>query len=315
MGAAMSEISREAKEAARLLLGGAERTKTRVRGFAPWAPRSDTLVLLEQVRAVFAEYEDYLPLTIRQVFYRLVGKYEYEKTEQAYERLSEHLNRARRARMIPMSSVRDDGGTTLTPYCWSSAKEWLDSVRREAGELVLDRSAGQLTRLVVTCEAAGMAPQLARVADAYGIEVVSSGGFESTTDRHSFAADVADEDRPTEVLDFGDQDASGAHRFLAYMEDIEAFTRELGGEIEFTRLAVTPDQIRDLRLPTAPPKASDGRAFSGQTCQCEAIAPDVLAEILRNAINVRTDRTALNRVLALEERERRRLTRMFAKLK
>src|SRR5215510_12365393 len=65
---------------ARALLGGARRVRTRVRGFAPWAPRGTTLELLEQVRGVLDEYEDYLPLTIRQIFYRLVGAYSYEKT-------------------------------------------------------------------------------------------------------------------------------------------------------------------------------------------------------------------------------------------
>ena len=72
------------------------------------ARKPHTLALLDQVRGVLNEYEDYLPLTIRQIFYRLVGAHEYEKTERAYERLIEHLNRARRARMIPMDVIRDD---------------------------------------------------------------------------------------------------------------------------------------------------------------------------------------------------------------
>jgi hypothetical protein len=58
-----------------------------VRGFAPWSPQAATLELLEQVRAVLDEYENYLPLTIRQIFYRLVGAHNYDKTEQAYDRL------------------------------------------------------------------------------------------------------------------------------------------------------------------------------------------------------------------------------------
>jgi hypothetical protein len=37
------------------------------------------------------------------------------------------------------------------------------------------------------CEAAGMAPQLARVAEPFGIGVLSSGGFSSLTDTHGFA--------------------------------------------------------------------------------------------------------------------------------
>jgi CheY-like chemotaxis protein len=73
------------------LLGGAVRIRTRVRGFALWSPHGATLQLLEQVRAVLVEYEDHLPLTIRQIFYRLVGAYNYEKTERAYARLCEYL--------------------------------------------------------------------------------------------------------------------------------------------------------------------------------------------------------------------------------
>jgi hypothetical protein len=245
---------------ARQLLGGAQRVRTRVRGFAPWTPRGSTLELLEQVRGVLQEYEDYLPLTVRQIFYRLVGAHEYEKTERAYARLCEHLNRARRAHLIPMDVIRDDGGVISEPNSWESAEQFMRTVRVMAKNFKLDRSAGQKTRLVVTCEAAGMVPQLERVTHPLGVTVMSGGGFESTTKRHEFAAALAAHDRTTEVLDIGDHDASGGHRFLAYWEDVEAFARELGGEATFTRLAVTPDQIRQYDLPTAPPKSTDRRA-------------------------------------------------------
>src|SRR5262245_8737629 len=84
------------------LLGGVQRVRTRVRGFAPWAPEKATFALLNQVQGVLNEYVDHLPLTIRQIFYRLVGAHNYEKSERAYQRLIEHLNRARRARIISM---------------------------------------------------------------------------------------------------------------------------------------------------------------------------------------------------------------------
>jgi hypothetical protein len=297
-------------EDARALLGGARRVRTRVRGFAPWAPRGTTLELLEQVRGVLGEYEDYLPLTIRQIFYRLVGAHNYEKTEHAYARLCEHLNRARRARIIPMASIRDDGGVISAPDSWDSAEQFMRTIRAMAADFTLDR-AGQKTRLVVDCEAAGMVPQLERVAHPLGVTVISSGGFDSTTERHRFAAGLADHDRPTEVLDIGDHDPSGAHKFLAMMEDIQAFTRELGGEVTFTRLAVTPAQITQYGLETAPPKATDKRAFRGRTCQAEALAPDVLADILRHAIEQRIDHRVLDRVHKRERAEQRKLVRLL----
>lgn len=76
--------------------------------------------------------------------------------------------------------------------------------------------------------------------------------------------------------------------FLAFLEDVEAFARELGGCATFKRLAVTGEQIASLGLPTAPAKDTDRRAFAGD-CQAEAIAPDVLAGILRTAILERID--------------------------
>jgi hypothetical protein len=66
-------------------------------------------------------------------------------------------------------------------------------------------------------------PQLARVANRYGITVMSSGGFDSVTEKHKFAVDAA-----ISVTIF----PSGAHMCLAYYEDIEAFARALGGEVD-----------------------------------------------------------------------------------
>jgi hypothetical protein len=295
-----------------ILLGGAQRGRLRVRGFAKWAPRRETLTLLETVHAILVEYADHLPLTLRQIFYRLVGAHGYVKTEQAYARLGEHLVRARRARLIAMDDIRDDGGSIIRPQMWESGEEFLDAARTQAGQLVLDRTTGQKTRLAVICEAVGMAPQLARVAEPYGIAVMSSGGFDSLTEKHRFAEELASEDRPIEVLHVGDHDVSGTHMYLAYWEDVEAFTRDLGGEVTFTRLAVTPEQIATYDLPTAPPKTTDRRAFVGQTCQAEALAPDQLAGILRMAIEARIDRRAHDRVLAEERRVRRELTARLA---
>lgn len=178
----------QASDAAVHLLGGAQRVRTRVRGFAPWSPEQATLALLDQVRGVLDEYE---------------------------------------ARIIPMDVIRDDGGIISEPDAWESAEQFMATVHAMAKKFTLDNSTGQATRLVVICEAAGMAPQLARVAHPFGVTVMSGGGFESTTDRHKFAAALASYDRPTEVLDIGYHDPSGAHRFLAHQEDIKAFTKVL----------------------------------------------------------------------------------------
>jgi hypothetical protein len=81
------------------------------------------------VRAVLAEYVEQLPLTLRQIFYRLVGAYGYEKTEAAYDRLGETLTMARRARFIEMEAIRDDGFTSAVPDFYDSVDHFLETAR------------------------------------------------------------------------------------------------------------------------------------------------------------------------------------------
>jgi hypothetical protein len=122
------------------ILGANGRKQTRPRGFVDWQPRPETRILLDQVLAVLDEYAAYLPLTIRQIFYRLVGRYDYEKTENAYKNLCEAMNRARRAKLIAMSAIRDDGITEIVPDSWVSAESFMRTVRTWASELRLDRT-------------------------------------------------------------------------------------------------------------------------------------------------------------------------------
>ncbi|MBU3537105.1 hypothetical protein KHT87_22035, partial [Alkalihalobacillus clausii] len=69
------------------------------------------------------------PLTIRQVFYRLVGKFDYAKDEAAYERLCTHMNNARRGRVIPFEAVRDDGVVTVDMEHYDDADDFRRKVR------------------------------------------------------------------------------------------------------------------------------------------------------------------------------------------
>jgi hypothetical protein len=276
----------------------------RPRGFITnWRPRADTLALLDQVQGVLEEYADQLPLTLRQIFYRLVGAHGYEKTERAYDRLGEALNKARRARSIEMDAIRDDGFISQARLSFGSVEAFFDTAIKLAEGLRLERQRGQERRLVLWCEASGMVPQLARVADPFGIEVCSSGGFDSLTDKHRIGKLWAD--LTVTVLHIGDHDPSGVHVFSSLAEDIEAFAADYGAIVEFVRLAVTPEQAALYALPSAPPKPTDRRRFDGaETWQAEALDPRTLAEIVTAAIEERIDRELYEAVLEEEEEAR-----------
>jgi hypothetical protein len=277
---------------------------TRPRGFIDdWRPRQKSLDLLRQVETIIAEYD--MALTIRQIFYRLIGRYFYPKTELAYDNLGELIVKARRARHLSMEAIRDDGFVNLEPNFFNSAEHFLSTVRRAAADFRLDRQCGQLRRQVVMCEASGMAPQLYRVAERYGVAVLSSGGFDSLTDKHRLAEKWAADPQPTTVLRVGDYDASGESMFTVLLEDIGTFARDYGGEVEFVQIAITPEQARSRNLPSAPPKPTDrrGRHFTdSETWQAEALDPNDLARLLEDAIRERMDFAVYEAGLAEEEK-------------
>jgi hypothetical protein len=289
--------------------------RCRVRGFASWNPQPATRELLTLVQAILVEYTTYLPLTLRQIFYRLVGAHNYPKTEDAYHSFCEHMNRARRARLIDFNAIRDDGFFRSGLLGYVDSRAFLTSCRAQAGNYRRDRQAGQMERLVVWCEAQGMTPQLERVANPYGVEVLSSGGFDSTTIKHELASEFATLDTPARVLHLGDYDPSGEHIFSSLAADISAFCATLGGVVTFERVAVTPAHIERFNLSTAPPKPTDKRSFdSNVTVQLEALPPDVLAGLLREAIGAQIDMDVLSRLLDTERGEREDLEQQLAQL-
>jgi hypothetical protein len=109
----------------------APRTNARKRpkGYAEWRPRRDTQIVLAQVDEVLREYRAHLPLTVRQIFYRLVGAFDFPKTEQAYERLGNYLVRARRARLIPFEYIRDDSASVLDHLHFDGEEDFYRYVR------------------------------------------------------------------------------------------------------------------------------------------------------------------------------------------
>jgi len=289
-------------------------TATRVRGLAGWNPRAKTRRLLDQIHAILREYREHLPLTCRQVFYRLVGAYLYDKTEQAYDRLLETLNRARRSGVVPFNAIRDDGMTENAPGGFYGIPDFYRGVRAAAADYRRDRMAGQPRAVELWVEAGGMVPQAARVAHHYGITVYSSGGFDSLTVKHDAARRFLARDVPTVVVHAGDFDPSGLSVFDSAAEDVSMLVADLAGVddarglVDFRRVVVTPDQIARYRLPEAPPKATDRRgAWEGGTVQAEALAPDDLAAELRAAIESVVDLDILTSTIAAETAERAQL--------
>ena len=187
-----------------------------------------------------------------------------------------------------------------------------EAVRYTAEHYRRDLQDGQPYRVEVWVEAAGMVPQVARVAHRYGVTVYSSGGFDSLTAKYEAAQRAVS--RHTVILSVGDHDASGWAVFDAAAEDVATMAEDRGaptGAVRFERVAVTPEQIERYGLPEAPPKKTDNRGGWQQegTVQCEALDPADLAREIERALRAHIDFDALAGVQEREQLEREEVLR------
>ena len=312
-----------------------------IRGYVPYNPREKTMVVLWRVQDILREYADDLPLTLRQIFYRLVALDVIDKTENAYDSLGGYLRRARRASLledrgntpyIPFSALRDDSTSTSTPLFYAGRGEFMRSTLDRAKSFKLDRQKGQKQIIEIWCEAAGLIPTLFQLAAPYSISVYSSGGVDGITPKHNLALRVRDRAKQgvmTRILHVGDFDPTGEMMYRVLSEDVATMAYQLTGSADWyrvERVALTDVQIIDRNVITAPPKPLDSnlRRFIADNqwlvdqlgtteiaAQLEALTPAELRELLDQTISRYVDSDIYDDVLG---RERKISTALTTKL-
>jgi len=310
-------------------------------GYVPYSPQADKQYWLSCAARVITEYRDELPLTVRQIFYRLVAAHDFPKTEASYVRLAEMLTRARRASMlhpekrggtplIPFAAIRDDKLRASQVGFYSDPDEFKEELLDSARGYARDRQEGQPQHIEMWCEAAGMLPVLSSIARPYSIRTSSSGGYDSITTKHRLASRIAErwrEDKqPTLLLHVGDFDGSGEDMYDNLHNDVGTMVYQLTGALgdayDTERVALTAQQVMDRDVITAPPKPSDSRTkrfverhwevvdWHGDTdisAQLEALTPTDLRELFEEVITGHLDMDAYQDVLDKEEEERNAL--------
>jgi hypothetical protein len=145
------------------------------------------------------------------------------------------------------------------------------------------------------------------------VQAFSSSGFDSLTAKKRLADRICSKGKPAIILHLGDFDPSGVSIFDSVAEDVSAFVEEDRPwgtvSVQFERVALTAGQVKDFDLPTAPPKATDSRskAWAGETCQLEALPPNVIADILTGHIARHFDADQFDAELLREATERQNI--------
>lgn len=118
-----------------------------------------------------------------------------------------------------------------------------------------------------------------------------------------------DDTLETVFMHVGDYDPSGESIFNAMAEDVTGFIRgrlgTVAGAFRPVRVALTEDQVIEHDLPTAPAKESDTRSrnWVGETCQAEAMPPDLPAETVHAAVEDEYDLDVWENIIEAEKHE------------
>ena len=120
--------------------------------------------------------------------------------------------------------------------------------------------------------------------------------------------------RTNVIAQLGDHDPSGVGAWENFATKVRGFA-DPAVEVEFTRLAVRPEQIDAMDLPTRPTKGSDPRSrdWTGGSVEVDAIPATQIRNLVFDWIVEHVDPAALHAVTVAEQSEQDVLMRLAAR--
>jgi len=261
--------------------------------------------MLEAVHSVLRDPSEEMPMTIRHLFYALVSRKVIAKTEKEYQVLCQRLSTWRKAGLIPYNVFADGTRVHLSDPSISSSLD--EALRNTASVYRKNYWIEQPLYVEVWLEKDAISGVLYHEAAKLGVPVFVCRGFASLSALHQCAQEFREQERRGKrclVLYFGDHDPSG----VAIDKNARESMRDLFGvNVEFRRVAVTPQQIDEHDLPTRPPKATDsrGKGWVGECVEVDAFSSKQLRKLCREAIKELIDPKAWESMRIAEEEERK----------
>jgi hypothetical protein len=277
---------------------------------------------VRQVQEILKEFDQYKPLTLRQVYYQLVGKGYIENKVSEYTMLSNLIKWARIDKYIPWKDIEDRTRAFHDLSGWTDKDHFID---QELNNLLYgyrrDLLQGQDKYIELWIEKDALSSIFAKVANPYTVPVVVCKGFSSVSFLNDFRDRLSYQDKHPIMLYFGDFDPSGVEMLTA-METTLEDELEVSG-IEFKRIALLKEDIFEYNLPHNPGalKRADTRAkkhvmtHGELAVELDALRPDVLEGKIRKAIEGELDARAFNIEVKKHDTEIDKLNKLRQKIK
>jgi hypothetical protein len=248
------------------------------------------------------------PVSVRGVFYRLVTMGAVPKDEKrGYQPVQRELVKLRREGRVPYESITDGTRWTLKPDTYESPEAALRATARLYRRDLWSRSD---SRLMVFSEKDAISGVVSPVLAEWDVALGIVRGYSSLSFTWSVAQSLSSTRRNV-LAQLGDHDPSGVDAWRQFCEEV----RRLAGPdvlIDFERLAVTPEQVEELELPTRPTKQSDSRSkgWQGGSVEVDAIPPSTLRGVVEDFIDRYIDVEHLAHLELVERYEREQLADM-----
>ena len=244
------------------------------------------------------------PMTVRQVFYAATVREIVEKTERGYRKVQVDLAEMRRAGVLPYTWLADSTRWMRKPRTYGSMSEALAETARLYRR---DLWATAEQRVEVWLEKDALAGVVDDITYGFDVPLMVTRGYASLSFLYAAAETIAESGVPTFIYHLGDFDPSGVDAARKVRETLHQLAPD--AEIGFERLAVTEEQIAEMRLPTRPTKASDTRSrdFGPVSVELDAIAPQALRDLVQVAIEQHLSAAELEQLRQVEDEERRLL--------
>ena len=246
------------------------------------------------------------PMSVRQVFYRMVSDGHIEKTEAAYKgTICRLLALMRRERVLPFDWLADSTRWMRKPRSYSSLEECLRITALTYRRALWD---DQNARVEIWLEKDALAGVLYQETQKWDVPLMVTRGYPSLSFLHGAALEIEASDKPTFLYYFGDHDPSGIDIDRKVEEDIRDFAP--GVDLNFKRVAVLPEQIGELNLPTRPTKKTDSRSktFQGESVEVDAIPSAKLLDLVLDCVARHIDPDQLAATERIEKLERETLS-------
>jgi hypothetical protein len=268
-----------------------------------------------------------MPLTLRQIFYRLVSKLIIPNTVTSYKTLSKILVKARERGDVDDTMIEDRSRQILGIGDWgyddfdSFLEERIERLKESWQYWTRPLWQNQPRNVIIALEKDALSRLFADVADSFRIHVYPTRGYGSYTYIKQMAQKMNGE-KPTMVLYFGDYDPSGRD----IQRDLEKRLTAYGAKnFKVIRIALTKEQIFQYNLPPRPEDAEtiaklqrDPRTKTygmDYACELDALEPTTLQQIIRTAILDHIDLDKWNQTIQQIKEEQQKLKEKLSKLK